>query len=188
MANTSKLHYDALRQHERWTQAHDLKLKKMIKDGKNSAEIAAELGRTRAAVMNRKQVLGISQKMTAARGSSMPYTAYDKTRTTNTGVKNAKSGIDLKASLEKEIEAGNLPSPGELLVAASSPAVEKKIDKAIKAAKAYNKAERREVKVMAEVSEALNKIIRNSKKKHRNAFVKALKKTNNFPLISELVR
>ena len=32
--STSKLHYDALRQHERWTSAHDLKLKKMIKDGK----------------------------------------------------------------------------------------------------------------------------------------------------------
>jgi hypothetical protein len=188
MANTSKLHHEALRQHERWTTAHDLKLKKMIKDGKNSAEIATELGRTRAAVMGRKTVLGISQKMTPARGSKMPYTAYDKTRTTNTGVKNAKQGIDLKAELEKEVEAGNLPSPGALLVSASSPAVEKKIDKAIKAAKAYNKAERKEVKAMAEVSEALNKIIRNAKKKHRNEFIKALKKTNNFPLIAELVR
>lgn len=184
-------HYNALRQHERWTPAHDLKLKKMIKDGKNSAEIATELGRTRAAVMNRKQVLRVAQKMAPARGSKMPYTAYDKTRTTNTGVKNAKSGIDLKAELEKEVEAGNLPSPGELLEVASSPSpsvVNKKINQAVKAAKAYNKAERKEVKAMAEVSEALNKIIRNSKKKHRNAFVKALKKTNNFPLISELVR
>jgi len=178
-------HYNALRQHERWTPAHDLKLKKMIKDGKNSAEIATELGRTRAAVMNRKQVLGIAQKMAPARGSKMPYTAYDKTRTTNTGVKNAKAGIDLKAELEKEVEAGNLPSSGELLEAASGPST---VDKAIKAVKAYNKAERKEVKAMAEVSEALNKIIRNSKKKHRNAFVKALKKTNNFPLIAELVR
>jgi len=174
----------------------------MIKDGKNSAEIATELGRTRAAVMNRKQVLGVAQKMAPARGSKMPYTAYDKTRTTNTGVKNAKSGIDLKAELEKEIEAGNLPTPGALLEAASNVEVEvevfekktdknvtnKKINQAIKAAKAYNKRERKEVKAMAEVSEALNKIIRNSKKKHRNEFVKALKKTNNFPLISELVR
>ena len=174
--STSKLHYDALRQHERWTSAHDLKLKKMIKDGKNSAEIATELGRTRAAVMNRKQVLGITQKMTPARGSKMPYTAYDKKRTTDTGVKNAKT----------EVEVNGIPM--EATETTVSPAAEKKVDKAIKAAKAYNKAERKEVKAMAEVSEALNKIIRNSKKKHRNEFIKALKKTNNFPLIAELVR
>jgi len=169
----------------------------MIRDGKNSAEIATELGRTRAAVMNRKQVLGVAQKMTAARGSKMPYTAYDKKRTTNTGVKNAKQGIDLKAELDKEIEAGNLPSPRELLEAASSKVevevFEKKIDnkkinQAIKAAKAYNKRERRETEAMVQVSKALNKIINGAKKKHRKEFVKALKKTNNFPLISELVQ
>jgi hypothetical protein len=200
MAN-SRLHHNAARQHERWTQAHDMKLKKMIRDGKNSEEIATELGRTRAAVMGRKAALGITQKMAPARGSKMPYTAYDKTRTTNNGVKNAKSGIDLKAELEKEIEAGNLPTPGALLEAASShePAEvevqifekkvdKKKIDRAVKAAKAYSKAEKREVKAMVEVSKALNKIIKNSKKKHRTEFIKALKKTNNFPLISELVR
>lgn len=183
--STSKLHYDALRQHERWTPAHDLKLKKMIKDGKNSAEIATELGRTRAAVMNRKQVLGIAQKMTPARGSKMPYTAYDKKRTTDTGVKNAKTDVEVNGIPMTVTET---PSGDDLLKAASSPTVDKKINQAIKAAKAYNKAERKEVKAMAEVSEALNKIIRNSKKKHRNEFIKALKKTNNFPLISELVR
>lgn len=84
-----KGHYLAARQHQLWTPAQDLRLRKMIKDGKNSEEIAAELGRTRAAIMNRKQVLGIKEKITAARGSKMPYTAYDKKRTKNTGVKNS---------------------------------------------------------------------------------------------------
>lgn len=186
---TSKLHHNAARQHERWTQAHDMKLKKMIRDGKNSEEIATELGRTRAAVMGRKAALGITQKMAPARGSKMPYTAYDKTRTTDTGVKNAKSGIDLKAELEKEIkpeyevEVEVFEKETDTVSSQAD-----KISEAIKAAKAYRKSERKEVKAMVEVSKALNKIIKNSKKKHRTEFIKALKKTNNFPLISELVR
>lgn len=186
MAN-SKLHHNAARQHERWTQAHDLKLKKMIRDGKNSEEIATELGRTRAAVMGRKTSLGIVQKMAPARGSKMPYTAYDKTRTTSA------DKIDLKAALEKETEVfvndvQMVETEDHEKKNDTDVDVKKKIDKAIKASKAYNKAERKEVKAMTEVSNALSKIIRNAKKKHRNEFVKALKKTNNFPLISELVR
>jgi cbb3-type cytochrome oxidase cytochrome c subunit len=124
--------------------------------------------------------------MTPARGSKMPYTAYDKTRTTDTGVKNAKAEVEINGV---PMAVTEIPSGDEMLKAASSPDSGKKIvEKAIKAAKAYNKAEKREVKAMVEVSKALNKIIRNSKKKHRNEFIKALKKTNNFPLISELVR
>lgn len=100
-------HYNAARQHQVWSPAQDTRLRKMIKDGKNSEEIATELGRTRAAVMNRKQVLGIKQKMAPARGSKMPYTAYDKKRTTNTGVKNAPlmeeakpEPVDVKAEVK----------------------------------------------------------------------------------------
>jgi hypothetical protein len=91
-----KGHYLAAKQHQLWTPAQDARLKKMIKDGKNSEEIAIELGRTRTAIMNRKQVLGISQKITAARGSKMPYTAYDKKRRTNTGLKNSNP-VEVKA-------------------------------------------------------------------------------------------
>ena len=85
-------HYAAARQHQPWTPA-----RKMIKDGKNSEEIATELGRTRAAIMGRKQVIGIPEKITAARGSKMPYTAYDKKRSKNTGVKNSNPVEEVKA-------------------------------------------------------------------------------------------
>jgi hypothetical protein len=93
-----KGHYPAAKQHQLWTPTQDAKLRKMIKDGKNSEEIATELGRTRAAIMNRKQVLGIAQKLTPARGSKMPYTAYDKIRTKNTGVKNSNPEVKAESS------------------------------------------------------------------------------------------
>lgn len=97
---SEKSHFNAKRQHERWTPSQDAKLKKLIKEGKNSAEIATELGRTRSAIMGRKYNLGIKDSLKPAVGSDMPYTAYDKKRTTNTGNRNAK--IDLKSVLDKE--------------------------------------------------------------------------------------
>ena len=104
----SETHFIAKKQHERWTPAQDAKLKKLIKEGKNSAEIAETLGRTRSAVMGRKYNLGIKDAMKPAIGSDMPYTAYDKKRTTDTGNRNYK-GIDLKGALEKEIESESKP-------------------------------------------------------------------------------
>jgi hypothetical protein len=52
----------------------------MVKNGKNSEEIATELGRTRSAIMGRKSFLGIKTKMSAARGSKMPYVSFERNR------------------------------------------------------------------------------------------------------------
>jgi hypothetical protein len=102
---SEKSHFIAKKQHERWTPSQDAKLKKLIKEGKNSAEIAAELGRTRSAIMGRKYNLGIKDAMKPAVGSDMPYTAYDKKRSKNTGNRNANPGIDLKGALDEEIKS-----------------------------------------------------------------------------------
>jgi hypothetical protein len=59
--------------HDRWNKKDDGILKRMIKEGKNSEEIATELGRTRAGIFARKRKLGIKWKMTKAFGSEMPY-------------------------------------------------------------------------------------------------------------------
>jgi hypothetical protein len=71
----------ATKNFQRWKKSEDAKLKSMIREGRNSEEIALELGRTRASVMGRKSYLGIKDKMTPARGSSMPYTSFSKNRT-----------------------------------------------------------------------------------------------------------
>jgi hypothetical protein len=55
----------------------------MISRGKNSAQIAKFLGRTRVSIFARKSKLGIDAKMSPARGSEMPYTHGTKTRNGN---------------------------------------------------------------------------------------------------------
>ena len=65
---------------KRWSKKDDATLRRMIKQGKNSEEIATELGRTRSSIMGRKYSLGIKAKMTPARGSKMPYVAFGKDR------------------------------------------------------------------------------------------------------------
>ena len=55
----------------------------MIANGKNSAQIARTLGRTRVSIFARKAKLGIDGKMAPARGSQMPYTHGTKTRNGN---------------------------------------------------------------------------------------------------------
>lgn len=65
---------------ERWSQADDQLLIQMIHTKCNSEEIATALGRTRSAVMGRKNFLGIEMRMQPARGSKMPYTSFNKER------------------------------------------------------------------------------------------------------------
>ena len=65
---------------KRWSKKDDATLRRMIKQGKNSEEIATELGRTRSSIMGRKSFLGIKTKMTPARGSKMPYVAFGRNR------------------------------------------------------------------------------------------------------------
>lgn len=65
---------------KRWSKKDDATLRRMIKQGKNSEEIATELGRTRSAIMGRKSFLGIKTKMVAARGSQMPYVSFGRNR------------------------------------------------------------------------------------------------------------
>ena len=68
---------------KRWTSEEDSILEDMISNGKNSAQIARALGRTRVSIFARKAKLGISNKMAPARGSQMPYTHGTKTRNGN---------------------------------------------------------------------------------------------------------
>ena len=68
---------------KRWTSEEDQTLRDMISRGKNSAQIARALGRTRVSIFARKSKLGIDDKMTPARGSEMPYTHGTKTRNGN---------------------------------------------------------------------------------------------------------
>lgn len=70
----------ATKNFQRWKKSEDAKLKSLIREGRNSEEIALEMGRTRASIMGRKSYLGIREKMTPARGSSMPYTASSRNR------------------------------------------------------------------------------------------------------------
>jgi hypothetical protein len=153
-------HYAAARQHEPWTPAQDARLRKMIKDGKNSEEIAIELGRTRAAIMGRKQVIGITQKITAARGSKMPYTAYDKKRRTDTGNRNSHSGIDLKGALEDEAAKSKEPKMKEKK---KSKPVEVKIDSK-KIAKEAKKVAKDAVEKFRTVGKSVEKLFTNAKK------------------------
>lgn len=68
---------------KRWTSEEDTILREMIANGKNSAQIARTLGRTRVSIFARKSKLGIDDKMAPARGSQMPYTHGTKTRNGN---------------------------------------------------------------------------------------------------------
>jgi hypothetical protein len=68
---------------KRWTSEEDQILRDMISRGKNSAQIAKFLGRTRVSIFARKSKLGIDAKMSPARGSEMPYTHGTKTRNGN---------------------------------------------------------------------------------------------------------
>jgi hypothetical protein len=72
--------YNPPSQYRPWTKIDDNMLTKMVKEGKNSAQIAEALGRTRSAVAGRKSTLGISQRMAPATGSTMPYTSFSKER------------------------------------------------------------------------------------------------------------
>jgi hypothetical protein len=75
--------HHATRNFKRWSKSEDSKLKSLIRSGLNSEEVALEMGRTRASVMVRKSYLGIKDKMTPARGSSMPYTSFARNRNTD---------------------------------------------------------------------------------------------------------
>ena len=62
----------------RWSKKDDTTLRKMIKLGKNSEEIAIVLDRTRSAVVARKSVLGVKGRMMPAKGSQMPYVSFKR--------------------------------------------------------------------------------------------------------------
>ena len=68
---------------KRWTSEEDQILRDMVSRGKNSAQIAKFLGRTRVSIFARKSKLRIDDKMAPARGSEMPYTHGTKTRNGN---------------------------------------------------------------------------------------------------------
>jgi len=78
--NMSRKFYNATSQFTAWTKTEDATLKKMVEEGKNSAQIAETMGRTRASIFARKSKLGIKTKMSAARGSKMPYVGFSKTK------------------------------------------------------------------------------------------------------------
>jgi len=88
---------------KRWTKKDDIQLRLMIKEGKNSEEIATALGRTRSSVMGRKSALGIKTKMVAARGSKMPYVSFERERRTETLKKEEAPSVPMaKVETQKE--------------------------------------------------------------------------------------
>ncbi len=89
----------ATKNFQRWKKSEDDKLKSLIRGGCNSEEIALELGRTRASVMGRKSFLGIREKMTPARGSSMPYTSFARNRSLDEKKKVHTSSVAYDAPL-----------------------------------------------------------------------------------------
>lgn len=94
----SRKFYEASSQFSQWTKTEDAMLKKMILDGKNSAQIAEALGRTRSSIFARKSKLGVKAKMAPARGSEMPYVAFEKKRKT-------EAEALIKASVETKSES-----------------------------------------------------------------------------------
>jgi hypothetical protein len=87
----------ATKNFKRWSQSEDSKLKRMVREGFNSEQIALEMGRTRASISVRKSTIGIKERITPARGSSMPYTASEK-HSHGTFVTNA---VEVKEKLTK---------------------------------------------------------------------------------------
>jgi hypothetical protein len=73
-------YHEAPKLFKRWKGYEDAKLRSMVKNGYSSEAIALELGRTRSAISGRKSQLGIKERITPARGSKMPYTAFSRNR------------------------------------------------------------------------------------------------------------
>lgn len=103
MIKTTRPFHKAPSLFKRWTKKDDIQLRLMIKEGKNSEEIATALGRTRSSVMGRKSTLGIKTKMAAARGSKMPYVSFERERRAETLKKEEAPAVPMaKVETQKE--------------------------------------------------------------------------------------
>jgi hypothetical protein len=58
---------------KRWTPAEDLSLRDMVEAGKNTRQIARELGRSGPSIWGRKQFLGIESRITNSPRGMSPY-------------------------------------------------------------------------------------------------------------------
>jgi hypothetical protein len=70
-----------------WTAKDDKTLKRMAKEGSSTAQIAVELGRTKAAIWGRKYGLGIAGRLTSSKGQgiSVPTSVSTKNRSKKVG-------------------------------------------------------------------------------------------------------
>jgi hypothetical protein len=85
---------------KRWSKKDDAQLRSMIKEGKNSEEIATALGRTRWSILGRKSKLSIKPRIAPARGSKMPYFSFERKRKAEK--EEAPTVLIAKAETQKE--------------------------------------------------------------------------------------
>lgn len=84
-----------------WTSKDDKTLIRMAKDGASSAEIAKELGRTKAAIWGRKYGLGVTGRLTSSKGQGIMVPVSVSTKVRKNAGKNSKVTTSAKGSVAR---------------------------------------------------------------------------------------
>jgi len=84
-----------------WTSKDDKTLIRMAKDGASSAEIAKELGRTKAAIWGRKYGLGVTGRLTSSKGQGIMVPVSVSTKVRNGAGKKSKVTTSAKGSVAR---------------------------------------------------------------------------------------
>ena len=84
-----------------WTSKDDKTLIRMAKEGASSAEIAKELGRTKAAIWGRKYGLGINGRLTSSKGQGISVPVSVSTKSRNKAGKSNKVTTSAKGSVAR---------------------------------------------------------------------------------------
>jgi hypothetical protein len=84
-----------------WTSKDDKTLIRMAKDGASTAEIAKELGRTKAAIWGRKYGLGVTGRLTSSKGQGIMVPVSISTKVRKNAGKNSKVTTSAKGSVAR---------------------------------------------------------------------------------------
>jgi hypothetical protein len=84
-----------------WTSKDDKTLIGMAKDGASTAEIAKELGRTKAAIWGRKYGLGVTGRLTSSKGQGIMVPVSISTKVRKNAGKNSKVTTSAKGSVAR---------------------------------------------------------------------------------------
>lgn len=88
-----------------WTSKDDKTLIRMAKDGASSAEIAKELGRTKAAIWGRKYGLGVTGRLTSSKGQGIMVPVSVSTKVRKNAGKNSKVTTSAKGSVARSTKS-----------------------------------------------------------------------------------